>query len=548
MDSVAADSDLVRSYAREGSETAFRALVARHINLVFAAAFRQVGDSGIAEEITQNVFVALARKAPRLVGHETIAGWLHRTAILESKARIRSELRRRRREETAATLSEGMAEVSVAAHADLTPLLDEALLNLRETDRVAVVLRYLEERSLREVGAVLGVDEDAARKRVSRALERLTQFFRSRGFAVPSATGAAVLGQAATQAAPAGLVGSASSAGLAAGGAASGFQWVLLHLMSMTKIQTAVVCGVLVAVPAIWQERSLGALERTESRLAAEESALLVRVADMDAEATRLVRALEQTRSVTLDAEARAAALEARLATKAPAAPYRWNDELPVARVSKDLIRGLSLTGVTNRLGELSPVVKTALQFSDQESDGVQSALNRFLANYHAAVSTHIHPAEPLDEELRGRSPEEVRVFKVEGMGEAVKELRSGLFQELRAVLDSERYDLFVRSLGNWMPTEDVEQQDGVSSRQAVYGMDHRIQFSRMDSPPGEPMLGWGISRPGRFSISAAMAVPEIPAYLRTHLQDWIDLAQQQSQQQGQAPNPPAAATPPAGQ
>ena len=96
------DRDLVRSYASEGSETAFRALVGRHVDLVFATALRQVGDTGLAEEITQNVFVHLARKAPALAGHETIAGWLHRSAILESKARFRAEMRRRRREEIAA--------------------------------------------------------------------------------------------------------------------------------------------------------------------------------------------------------------------------------------------------------------------------------------------------------------------------------------------------------------------------------------------------------------------------------------------------------------
>src|SRR5690606_6749220 len=102
MTLMSPDSELVGAYVTEGSEAAFRALVTRHAGLVYSTALRQVGDHGIAEEITQNVFVALARKAPRLARAETLAGWLHRTAILESKARIRSELRRRTREETAA--------------------------------------------------------------------------------------------------------------------------------------------------------------------------------------------------------------------------------------------------------------------------------------------------------------------------------------------------------------------------------------------------------------------------------------------------------------
>ncbi|MCW5559823.1 MAG: sigma-70 family RNA polymerase sigma factor, partial [Verrucomicrobiae bacterium] len=256
MESAAPDRELVSAYAREGSEAAFRALVARHVNLVFAAAFRQTGDSGVAEEITQNVFVALARKAPRLAGHETLAGWLHRTAILESKARIRAELRRQRRETVAAAMAALQHEGEAPPLADeLTPLLDEGLLHLREPDRLALVLRFLEERSLREVGSLLGVDEDAARKRVSRALDRLADFFRARGFAVPSAAGSALLTHA-VKAAPAGLAASASSAGLAAGGAAGGLNLVLLQLMALTKTQTAIVCALLSAVPLGWQWRA----------------------------------------------------------------------------------------------------------------------------------------------------------------------------------------------------------------------------------------------------------------------------------------------------
>src|SRR2546428_3466283 len=116
----------VAAYARRGSETGFRALVTRHVHLVYATALRQVGDAGLAEEITENVFAALARKAPRLAGIETLAGWLHRASILEAKARIRSELRRDRREEMAAEAAalerEGTSQLEA-----LVPLLDEGL-------------------------------------------------------------------------------------------------------------------------------------------------------------------------------------------------------------------------------------------------------------------------------------------------------------------------------------------------------------------------------------------------------------------------------------
>src|SRR2546426_12160916 len=189
---LSADCELVTAYARRGSENAFRALVTRHVHLVYATALRQVGDAPLAEEITQNVFIALARKAPRLAGIQTLAGWLHRSAILEAKARVRAELRRGRREEMAAEVAALQREGTSPLEA-LVPLLDEGLLNLRDGDRLALVLRFFEEQSLRDVGAALGVDEDAARKRVSRALDRLTGFFRRRGFAVPAGVGAAAL-------------------------------------------------------------------------------------------------------------------------------------------------------------------------------------------------------------------------------------------------------------------------------------------------------------------------------------------------------------------
>jgi DNA-directed RNA polymerase specialized sigma24 family protein len=150
MTAVAPDQDLVSAYAR-GSETAFRALVQRHVHLVYATACRQTGDVALAEEITQNVFISLARKAPRLAGMETLAGWLYRATVLETKARIRSELRRRQREQTAFEVI-SLEHEGASPFAALLPLLDDALLDLREGDRLALVLRFLEDRSFARSG------------------------------------------------------------------------------------------------------------------------------------------------------------------------------------------------------------------------------------------------------------------------------------------------------------------------------------------------------------------------------------------------------------
>src|SRR2546422_8780464 len=176
------DFDLLQRFTRDGEQSAFGDLVRRHLDLVFATALRKVEDSGVAQEVAQNVFAVLARKAWQFAPDDSLPAWLHKAALLESKSWLRGELRRRRREQTAAELGTTMRtpDEQPALRA-LVPLLDEALLSLHEKDRTALLLRYYEGHSLRDVGAALNTSEDAAQKRVAKALENLCQFFRRRG-------------------------------------------------------------------------------------------------------------------------------------------------------------------------------------------------------------------------------------------------------------------------------------------------------------------------------------------------------------------------------
>ena len=242
------DNSLIAEFNARRGEDAFAALVRQHVHLVFATALRQVGDAGAAEEITQNVFVALAQAADKLGSHPTIAGWLHQTALNKSREWLRSELRRRKREQVAVNLDLARAEGD-SVWSPLVPLLDEALLELREPDRQAVILHFMEGRTFQEVGSVLGVGEDAARKRVHRCLDQLTQFFRRRGFAVPALAAGAPLFTLSSHAAPAGLAASATTAGLAAAHSAASASTLtlikgVLKIMAWTKAKTAVVVGV----------------------------------------------------------------------------------------------------------------------------------------------------------------------------------------------------------------------------------------------------------------------------------------------------------------
>ena len=164
------------------SEEAFATLVTRHIDKVYSVALRHTRNPHQAEEITQAVFVLLARKSNRLGKRVILEGWLYQTARLTSLALIRGEIRRARREQEAY-----MQTISNEDESDvwkqIAPLLDAAMASLNETDRHALVLRFFYGKSMKEIGAALGGSEDAATLRLHRAVEKLRQFLLKRGIA-----------------------------------------------------------------------------------------------------------------------------------------------------------------------------------------------------------------------------------------------------------------------------------------------------------------------------------------------------------------------------
>ncbi len=523
MTAASPDCELVSAYAAHGSEAAFRALVQRHVDLVYATALRQVGNTGLAEEITQNVFVALACKAPRLGGVETLAGWLHRAAVLESKSRIRSELRRRRREEVAVELGQLQRE-GASPFAAMIPLVDEALLSLREGDRLALMLRFLEDRSLREVGAALGVNEDAARKRVSRALERLNAFFRSKGFTTGTAAGGAAVLANAAKAAPAGLAISASNAGLAAGGASTGLNLLLFNLMALTKTQTIVLCAVIAATPLAWQSHAQARVTREQAQLNTQLVASNRQAADLEKNLARTRETLRVSRGETATNELRLAALNARLDGHAPIAAYHWDDSSPVARVPKQLLAQLPIGAVSNQRGHLTEQIKEVLQLNDAETEGVQDSIDRFLATYHAAQASKMRRVDPNDSDLSGRNAAQTRVFEMTAIGDRFGELRATFFGELENTLGPERSHQFKAALAEWMPTDD--ENHGLNSGLAVFNFDRRVRFYQ--PRPGNDWLDWSVGKNNGEGYWTSIPLDDIPEMFRADLQDWITLARSQ--------------------
>ncbi len=240
------DRALLRQYAESNSDEAFAALVTRHINLVYSVALRQVGNPHAAEEITQAVFIILAKKAAQLRYDKALSSWLFQATRLTASNFIRSETRRHRREEEA-YMQSVLDEAGIEVWPKIAPMLDTAVAGLREKDRQAIVLRFYEGRNLREVGTALGASEDAAEKRVNRALEKLRKFFTKRGVSSTTAILAGAISANSVQAAPVALAKSVTAVALAKGATASISTLTLikgaLKIMAWTKMKSAIVVG-----------------------------------------------------------------------------------------------------------------------------------------------------------------------------------------------------------------------------------------------------------------------------------------------------------------
>jgi RNA polymerase sigma factor (sigma-70 family) len=248
------DARLLEQFARNGSEEAFAALVQRHIALVHSVALRHTANAQHAQDITQAVFVILARKAGSLGRRTVLPGWLYHTARLTAANLQRAETSRVRREQEAFMQSQFEESVNDALWRELSPQLDEAMAGLGTSERDALVLRYFQNQSMAEVGKFLGLAKNTAQKRVSRALEKLRAFFTKRGVSSTTAIIAGAISANSVQAAPVALIKSVTAVAVAKGATAGGSTLTLikgaLKIMAWTKAKTAIVVGTAVILAA----------------------------------------------------------------------------------------------------------------------------------------------------------------------------------------------------------------------------------------------------------------------------------------------------------
>jgi RNA polymerase sigma factor (sigma-70 family) len=259
---MSTDAELLRRYAEGGSEAAFAELVERHVDLVYGAAVRQAwGDVTLAEDLTQGVFTAMARKAGTLSRHPVLSGWLYNYVRYLAANHHRADQRRQRREQASIKMNTSdSSDETDPLWEEVKPVLDDAMHGLDDKDRNAVVLRFYENQSLREVGAALGLSENAARMRVGRALTKLRNLLAQRGVSSSTSGLATALGVGASFSAPAGMAATVATKALAATACVTTTTTTTLAtIMSMTKIK--------IGAAAIIVTAGLGVTALQESRV-----------------------------------------------------------------------------------------------------------------------------------------------------------------------------------------------------------------------------------------------------------------------------------------
>ncbi|MEO7299389.1 MAG: sigma-70 family RNA polymerase sigma factor [Verrucomicrobiota bacterium] len=276
------DLELLQCYTRNNSQDSFATLVNRHLNLVFSAAMRQVRLPQLAEEVAQSVFADLAQSATKLKPDTILTAWLYEVTRRTAIDVVRRESRRQLREKVAHELT--TMNATADDWTEIEPFLDEAMHALDATDRAAVLLRYFENKTLREVGETLGTSDDAAQKRVSRAVEKLREFFTKRGVTIGASGLVVVISANAVQAAPVGLAVAISTATLA--GTTFLATATITKAIALTTLQKTLITATIIAAvgAGVYEARQVAQLREQNRTLQQQQAPLAEQIQQLQRE------------------------------------------------------------------------------------------------------------------------------------------------------------------------------------------------------------------------------------------------------------------------
>jgi RNA polymerase sigma factor (sigma-70 family) len=263
-------SRLLQLYATTRCAHSFREIVEGHAGLVYSTALRITSDEGLAEDVMQTVFAALAAKPAAVRDGRALAAWLHRVASGRALGVVRTESRRRLREQHATDMKAMDASESDDLWNEAAPVIDSALSSLSETDRQLLLLRFWQRQDMRCIGQAFGLSDDAAQKRIGRALEKLRAFLLQRGITGTASTLSVALLASASVAAPAAVVARVSAATLAVIQAAPPAAALLsstLVMTAKTKITITAAACVLIGTPVWMQQREIRRLREAQAEL-----------------------------------------------------------------------------------------------------------------------------------------------------------------------------------------------------------------------------------------------------------------------------------------
>jgi RNA polymerase sigma factor (sigma-70 family) len=398
------DAELLSRYAEEGAETAFAELTRRHVDLVYSAALRLMnGDVHSAQDVTQQVFTELAGQAKRLARHPALVGWLYTATRLMALRMNRTEQRRKAREHEATTMNELLHDDAPPSDwSRLSPVIEEALHELGETDRHAILLRFFQNKSLNEVGAGLNLNENAARMRVDRALEKLRGKLVRRGITTTAAALAAVISANAVQSAPAGFAATISTAAMTGSALQVSTLITTTKTIAMTTFQKAIVAAALVSavgtgifaahqgsqlrgqIQTLQQERA--PLTAQVRQLESEQTQATEQLAALKEENARLKSAQNATEVLKLRGQVGMLRQQATAKDAKTSAPTSGLAKLMSDPAMKEYIRQAQIDKIRSLYADLFKELKLSPEQSDKFLQLFTDAASKGLAKYMSAA------------------------------------------------------------------------------------------------------------------------------------------------------------------